>query len=320
MLSETPFPWANWLLCCLAIVGLSAIVAWLRPRSIGSRWCWALLVLILPIFFPSRGAVATFFTGLSVVVAVRLSDMRAMQGATRMRLFFWLLIPVLKEQRQPLSPQERWAYGGKLLLSAGFKLGLWQMIAVALSRENPGEWHWFLRSALLILFFVLNLTALSQLIELIVVVFGERTEPAFRAPFLSRSVREFWGRRWNRFISRFALRHIARPLADQQRSRALIGLTVFGASGVYHEYFAAGASGGAYVPLFMLVFFLVQGVAVLLSERLPQPPRPLGVLLSFIWMSATAPLFFLPLEVVLIDVGYPSPWFSFLELKQLLLT
>lgn len=132
---------------------------------------------------------------------------------------------------------------------------------------------------------------------------------SFAAPALARSPRDFWAKRWNLFIHRFALRNIFVPLGGRRRPLRAMAL-VFVASGVVHEFvvFATGGVVSPYVGA-MLLFFGLQGLAVglqVIAERkrwVPRMPRLLAVGLHQVWMTCTAPLFFAPLEYILRTQG-----------------
>jgi hypothetical protein len=87
-----------------------------------------------------------------------------------------------------------------------------------------------------------------------------------RMPLLSRTVKEFWGERWNRTVSAWFAEHLLRPLA--RRGHARLGvLCSFLASGVLHAYLVFAAIGGT-MTLVMFGYFMVQGALVLLELRL----------------------------------------------------
>jgi len=120
-----------------------------------------------------------------------------------------------------------------------------------------------------------------------------------RNPIASRSLREFWGQRWNHKASLIFHRIIYSPLA-RRRHPALGIFCAFFVSGVFHAAMVAALlasePGMVVVACMMAVFFVVQGLFVLVEARLrvedwSVPARrawTLGILL------ATSPLFFIP--------------------------
>jgi hypothetical protein len=160
----------------------------------------------------------------------------------------------------------------------------------------------------LILYFVLHLSALAHLLSGLCAKQGLQVDALFLRPLLATSPRDFWSRRWNRFISRFALKHVALKLQGKVRGFWLV-LAVFVTSGVFHEYFAWGVGGPSARQGLMTIFFVIQGVAVWIETRFPPVLRGWwGTLLTFFWMMVTAPLFFLAIERALTGFGFPQSW------------
>jgi len=84
-------------------------------------------------------------------------------------------------------------------------------------------------------------------------------------PIASRSVQEFWGKRWNRAVGAWLRAHCFLPFA--RRGQVRTGLVAaFSASAVFHAYFTLVAVGWT-MALAMTVFFLVQGAFVLVELR-----------------------------------------------------
>jgi D-alanyl-lipoteichoic acid acyltransferase DltB (MBOAT superfamily) len=158
------------------------------------------------------------------------------------------------------------------------------------------------------LFFTFNFTALADGVGALAALVGFEVEPVFQAPLLSRSPREFWSRRWNKFVARFLLRHVALSLPRRWPAPVIV-LCVFAVSGLLHEYFAWGSAGEHWVAGDMLVFFLAQGLAVIAELRVPvRAPRKVGIVTTFLWMTLTAPLFFHAFSACLVAFGYPDAW------------
>jgi len=112
-----------------------------------------------------------------------------------------------------------------------------------------------------------------------------------RNPALARSVRDFWGRRWNRVVGEWFDARLFRPRA--RRGQPLLGMTlVFLVSTLVHAYITHVALGAGWA-LVMSAFFLIQGAVALVEG-------PLGVArwrpaFAHAWtiavMTATSPLF-----------------------------
>lgn len=111
-----------------------------------------------------------------------------------------------------------------------------------------------------------------------------------RDPVLSRSLRDFWGRRWNRIVGAWLDATFYRPWA-RRRQRAIGMSLAFAFSALVHVYVTHPALGTRW-SLIVGAFFLVQGLFTLLEG-------PLGVarwptLYARVWtltiMALTAPM------------------------------
>ncbi len=124
--------------------------------------------------------------------------------------------------------------------------------------------------------------------------FGFELPVVHRDPILSRSVREFWGNRWNRIIGAWLNTRFYRPLA--RRGAPVQGMALaFLASAIIHGYIAFPPLGTVQACV-ATGFFLVQGALALVEG-------PLGVATWPRWaahawtigvMVASSPLFVEP--------------------------
>jgi hypothetical protein len=92
---------------------------------------------------------------------------------------------------------------------------------------------------------------------------GVDARPLMDHPSRSRSVGEFWGRRWNTAFRDLTHRFLFRPLTDRFGPRAAI-LAGFLASGLVHDLVISLPAGGGYGG--PTAYFLVQGAAFLLER------------------------------------------------------
>lgn len=168
----------------------------------------------------------------------------------------------------------------------------------------------FVGSFAIALFFYVAGVLTTDIILAQLQLFGLRVREMFRWPILARSPSDFWSRRWNLLVTRFAAANIFYPLGGPRRA-VLATLAVFLASGVMHEYVVIGTFGIAQARLgYMTAFFLLQGLAVATHRRLARKMgrlrTPIAIALQLSWMTLTAPLFFEPLTGVLPVLGLPE--------------
>lgn len=122
---------------------------------------------------------------------------------------------------------------------------------------------------------------------------GVRAEPIMSSPLRSKSLAEFWGKRWNLGFRQLAHELIFRPLHRELGGEAA-ALSVFVVSGLIHDLvISVPARGGYGLPT---AYFLLQGVGVMVERS--QVGRHLGLGQglrgwSFMLVLLTAPVFWL---------------------------
>lgn len=227
-----------------------------------------------------------------------------MMWSTLARYLFWQFVP--PETKVPRSDEEslevrrggrrRLRRAGLKYLALGPLLGL-RLLTPQLVEIPWGHGMWSLWVAYLMV------SSTADLVSGAVMQLGLDVDESFDAPALATSPREFWGKRWNRFVGRFAFRHIFLPLGGIRRPVAAT-LAVFSFSGLIHEFLIAG-SLGAWSPYagWTLSFFLLQGLVVSIQTHRERIKRPIGtdhrlaaIVLHHVWLVATSPLFFIPLD------------------------
>lgn len=130
---------------------------------------------------------------------------------------------------------------------------------------------------------------------------GRPTLLPFDAPLLAPTPAAFW-RRWNRAVSDYLLVNVARPAGGREHPARGV-LAAFLVSALLHEYVFSVALG--VVQGYQLAFFLLHGLAVVLTARLdPRGPRQvLGLLGTWSLLLASSILFFASLA------GLTAAWF-----------
>lgn len=145
---------------------------------------------------------------------------------------------------------------------------------------------------------VLFVYASIELVVSVTIIFyallGIDPRPLHEDPFLSKSITEFWGRRWNRAVHHFLKRNIFSPVA--RRGHTGLGLALsFVVSAFIHFAFMLPAVGLAWATV-MGAFFLVQ-LPFLWAERalgVVRWPSPLARVWTLTLLLLSSPLFVEP--------------------------
>lgn len=169
------------------------------------------------------------------------------------------------------------------------------------------RWYWPFRAWAAAFEMYFMVSGLSDFVTGATTLLGFGTNEVFRAPFLARSPADFWGHRWNLFVSDFFRRRLFLPLA--KGNHVYRGaFAVFLVSGLAHEYFVFVCCKPAeFLPGYMTAFFLLQGLAVMVGTWTRAHRRPMRfapnwckVGLHLLWLAATVWLFLKPMEPVIL--------------------
>ncbi|CAF1045180.1 unnamed protein product [Adineta steineri] len=110
-------------------------------------------------------------------------------------------------------------------------------------------------------------------------------------PFLSQSIREFWGRRYNQIIGTILKESIFQPLNLYIPSRSIVGLITFIISGLLHVHIALVAFEDVSSVLPTFACFLLNAIACGIEAHLPiNLPPLLGWLITHSVLFVTAPM------------------------------
>lgn len=117
----------------------------------------------------------------------------------------------------------------------------------------------------------------------------------FRAPLKSRSLTEFWGRRWNLAFAEMTALAVYRPLASRYGPRPAL-LASFVCSGLLHELaISVPVRAGFGLPL---LYFALHGGLMLVERALTAAGRPLGGRAgrawTLAWLVVPLPILFHP--------------------------
>jgi MBOAT, membrane-bound O-acyltransferase family len=237
---------------------------------------------------------------LAITVLVKLYDWyRESRLAQRRSVYFYLAnLPngfwlVLRDEPRPV-PVSR---DVRQLVWAVPAVSLSILLGVILWRQDwssvPFAIEHTLKAAVVIVAVVLGGNALARVYRLL----GGMALDPMGNPIAAATPAEFW-RRWNRPAQQFLMHYVFKP-AGGFRKAARATLATFGVSGLVHEYVFGIAA--CQIQGYQLLFFLLQGCAVLATMR----ARPPGRISSILWVVgtmvfnlATAVLFFMSVDAV----------------------
>lgn len=124
---------------------------------------------------------------------------------------------------------------------------------------------------------------------------GADCKSLFRAPLLSTSLVEFWGRRWNLAFSEMTSLAVFRPLRGRLGNR-MATTAAFLFSGLLHELaISVPVNAGFGLPL---LYFALHGVAMSMEQRWQRTGKPIeatgwrGRLWTMAWILIPLPMLF----------------------------
>ncbi len=302
-----------WLLHTASLMVAVTLHAWVVPSRAPRGVAWALpgivAALSIPFAVPVEAVyVRAFSVCVSVAMAVRTYELARGLGPdrrTRERFSWfavWLALP--PEARAPKTPMEvalNREQGRRRLLRALAKaVAAGALVRVHQLHPELHDHLWVETLWAMWLIYVV-VSGVADVTSGLVMQAGAWVDDIFDAPALARSPRDFWARRWNLVVHRWALRNVFLPLGGRRRP-LLVTAVVFVISGLMHEWvvFACLGRPGSHTG-WMLAFFSLQGLAVVAQTlvrrwlRRPLASPAVCVLLHFSWMLATAPIFVRPL-------------------------
>lgn len=301
---------------------LSPFTRWLI--WIGGCFTFAALLGLLGGTAPWRRWLTATLGGLALAVPFTISDAPVLRAAVALE-GLWCWLKVIGIGRDPVERaasfrvlqllvlhdlrKDGYAKHGaqpeirlRLLLGALFGAScaaLALYVALFYAGSLPMPWRWLLRHAAGLAFAYAAVEAALGSFEFVYRAGGLHPPILHQAPIRSRSLNEFWGRRWNRIVGSWLFSTFYRPLALE--GRPVLGtFAAFAASGVLHFYFTWAAIGLG-DAVWMGAFFVIQFPLLVLEQRLrtgrwnsaSQRVWTLG------WLLVTSPLFIEPMLRVL---------------------
>jgi hypothetical protein len=159
------------------------------------------------------------------------------------------------------------------------------------TKQNPGMSMWILSYCALLPLYFMGQTA-SLFLELIWMPSGLQFPMHHRFPLVARSLSDFWGNRWNTWVSDWVRQMIFRPMSKTPVRGLFAG---FFLSGMVHEiiinvplYFLYGVN----LLGSMMIFFPLQAVGILIERKLAPGSPLLKRACLYLFVVAPAPLIF----------------------------
>jgi hypothetical protein len=238
----------------------------------GSLWIETLPLLVFPavvIALQGRMPAWVFMWTLSFAIFTGLKWMTWWKARTRVThnvgrsLAYLVAWPgmdaetFLDAERHPVNPTAQdWLWAA---LKTAFGVALLWMVARRIPEEQDSLRGWI---GLLGLIFLLHFGSF-HLIALFWQSMGIDAQPIMSKPILSKTLSEFWGKRWNLGFRQLAYDLIFHPLY-KRIGVAAAGLLVFVASGLIHDLvISLPARGGYGLPT---AYFILQGLGVALER------------------------------------------------------
>jgi len=224
-----------------------------------------------------------------LVVKVMVGEEEKRDGMEPLPLGRWLAFATLwlgmrprlfaARRRRTVPGARDLAIRGAIRLAAG--------VALLVAARLPGPGHLsdvLLGAGLLLVFHFGGCTILAGAWRAI----GVRCDPIVREPWKSKSLGDFWSRRWNLAYSEMCTILLFRPLKGRV-GRGVAVLLVFLFSGLLHEMaISLPVKAGYGLPT---LYFALHGVLVLVESRLPLRGVA-GRAWAYLWVLAPLPVLF----------------------------
>lgn len=155
---------------------------------------------------------------------------------------------------------------------------------------DPGPLRWGL--GIVVIYALAE--SLEALLRGVAALLGASGPPIHRTPIAARSLREFWGERWNLVVNRWLRVHCFLPLARRQQPTLGVALA-FLASAAIHAWFISVALGPAMAAR-MGLYFIIQGLLLALEGplKVARWPEPAGRAWMLACTVVPSPLFVEP--------------------------
>ena len=199
---------------------------------------------------------------------------------------FWTLLPIIPNN----SKEKQWPIICDLI-SGVVKLILNHWIIRWLSNCGPSENY---ARSMIACFLILTGSHISDIMIAFVRLITREKYTVLSIsnfPLFSKSLREFWGRRYNRLTSTVLNESVFKPVKQYLSSSTTAVLTTFLISGLLHAHIALVIFDDTQAIWITLAFFLMHGILCCAESYLAFPlPAPWGWLVTHLILFFTLPL------------------------------
>lgn len=269
------------------------------------------IALSLPFFIPFRWTALRFIIAMIVfnkiiksteILYKRVYDPKMLE--TYGLYIFWssnfpdTFIPKSQDEKREIQKQ-----GLKRLSRCIFKT-LAVVFLLFVSYKWPVIHRYYVTHYLWLCFLIYaTFTNLGDFLTGGMMLFGIGFIELFNNPFIARSPREFWGKRWNLYFRDVCHRNIFKPMAHLKKPALAAGI-VFFVSAVLHEYLVFVCLHMrmiGYMTAFFMLHYIATVVETLVAKKFEYKkifPLPVAIGMHVGWMVLTIPLLINPLLLI----------------------
>jgi hypothetical protein len=290
-----------------------AILAFLVIRKVGAftstvAGAWAVCVTAcsaLVFFLDDRVVRALTFVSGSLVALRVYSYCRAGTPRSLAEYLRFLSVGMLRpflvySPACPLSVRASLPWELLRMTAAGGTIAATWWLAMHLIFEGPGRHDWFINHLILVVGFVIVMTAFGQASLALWRLMGLNVRPVVRQIWLARTPADFW-RRWSWPIHHWLYQYVFLPCGGRRRAVVSV-LAAFAFSGIQHEVLAFVSTGR--ITGHQTAFFAISAAGVLASPMLEAIARH-GIaaevfirLLTLVFLGSSAAFMFVTIDMV----------------------
>lgn len=280
---------ATWIAAQLGLAVAAALSAGVRASRRAAAALFLVLGAALPWLAPQQPLLRVVLAFIALLAFLKTMEFAPEAGVRTIWNRLGRLLSISSEKSvRPIARVISGRLLGDILLESA-ACGMSLMLLAKLGKLT-GPWHAPIRFACGVLLLYSLLALSSTMTQFGQHAAGVGAPPNQQDPILARSSHEFWGKRWNRFVSEWLRQFVFVPLA--RRWHPIAGLFgAFLASAAMHAWLAVVPLGWR-AALSMGSYFVIQGVFVAAETQLNPHrwPTPLARVWTILVVLGPAPL------------------------------